>query len=156
MQGFGSRRWSKSCLVLLMVPALACFAGCKSGGEKKTEGESRAGKAVSGLTETRAELATGKQQIDRTLVAMNAMRDGQGPLPTEFAAFNAELKRTETLFFRANPSMNCRVSVSVWYMKFIGDSGKITVVGGRLSVVSFCRANSARRTCVCRKACHFS
>ena len=51
--------------------------------------------AVAGLKETRAELAAGRAQIDRTLASLNAMRDGQGTLSTRFASYNAELKKTD-------------------------------------------------------------
>ena len=95
MQPSGPTRRS-SLSVVMIVSALMGALGCSSGGEdKKTAGEERAGAAVSGLKETRAELAAAKGQLEKTLAAMNAMRDGQGTLPTEFATYNAELKKTE-------------------------------------------------------------
>ena len=80
---------------LLIVPACVVLAGCSSGGDKTTAGEQRSAAAVGGLKETRAELAAGKAQIDKTIAAMNAMRDNQGALPAEFAAFGEEIKKTE-------------------------------------------------------------
>jgi hypothetical protein len=80
--------------VVAIVSALIGALGCSSG-EKKTAGEQRAGAAASGLKETRAELATAKTQVDKSVAAMNALRDGQGQLTTEFATFNADLKKTE-------------------------------------------------------------
>src|SRR5215217_7038238 len=73
--------------VMLVVPACVVLAGCSSGPEK-TAGEERSAMAVGGLKETRAELVAAKAQINKTLSVMNAMRDGQGALPTEFAAYN--------------------------------------------------------------------
>ena len=81
--------------VVLVVSALMGALGCSSGGEKKTGGEQRAGAAASGLKETRAELSTARAQIDKTVYAMNRLRDGQGQLQTEFTEYNAELKKTE-------------------------------------------------------------
>jgi len=79
---------------MLVVPACVVLAGCSSGPEK-TAGEERSAMAVGGLKETRGELVAAKAQINKTLSVMNAMRDGQGALPTEFAAYNAELKKND-------------------------------------------------------------
>src|SRR5688572_29160603 len=79
---------------LLIVPACAALAGCSSG-EKKTAGEERSAATVGGLKETRADLAAGRAQVEKTVAAMNAMRDGQGTLPTEFAAYNESLKKLD-------------------------------------------------------------
>src|SRR5687767_1169153 len=89
------RKQRSALSVVAIVSALIGALGCSSGGDKKTGGEQRAGAAASGLKETRAELAAAKAQVDKSVAAMNTLRDGQGTLPTEFATFNAELKKTE-------------------------------------------------------------
>jgi chromosome segregation ATPase len=82
-----------SCRVIAVVASIALAAGCSS--DKQTEGEKRATSAASGLKETRAELAAGRAQIDKMIASMNALRDDQGNLQTEFATFNTEVKNTE-------------------------------------------------------------
>src|SRR5688500_5185169 len=93
------RLWSVS-LCVLSVAALSFLPGCASDDEpKQTAGEQRANAAVSGLKETRGELASAKGQIEKTTTTMNAVRDGQGSLQADFAAFNSEVAKTEA---RAN------------------------------------------------------
>jgi hypothetical protein len=83
--------------LLLIVPACLALAGCSSDGgdAKKTAGEQRSAAAVGGLKETRADLVAGRAQIEKTVAAMNAMRDNQGALAAEFATFNEEIKKSD-------------------------------------------------------------
>src|SRR4051812_38462990 len=98
MRSNGVRRFLTCALA---VPALAALlVGCSSGG-KKTAGEQRAASAVTGLKQTRDELTASKTQIDKTIAAMNAMRDAQGTLATEFATFNSEIAKTDAVAQKA-------------------------------------------------------
>jgi hypothetical protein len=86
----------RSVSFVLVVSACAALAGCGSSDSgKKTAGEQRASATVTGLKETRAEIVAGRAQIDKTISSLTALRDGQGALQTEFAAFNDNIKRTE-------------------------------------------------------------
>jgi hypothetical protein len=80
--------------LVAIIWACVVLAGCSSG-SKKTAGEERSAAAITGVKDTRTELAAGRGQIDRTVAAMNAMRDGQGNLQTEFATFNDEIKKSD-------------------------------------------------------------
>jgi len=112
--------------VVAIVSAFVSVLGCASDSGEKTAGKQRAGAAVSGLKETRAELMSGKAQIDKTVAAMNALRDGQGQLPTEFATFNAELKKTEAQAAKTRArAADMRARSSEYQSKWRQEVGKI-------------------------------
>jgi chromosome segregation ATPase len=125
----------------MMVVAGLMLAGC--GGDKKTAGEERTASAVSGLKETRAELVAGRTQVDKTVASMNAMRDTQGNLQTEFAAFNGEVKnmnaQAEKIRSRAK---DMKARASQYQAKWREEMGKVE--DPTLRAAATARANKVR------------
>jgi chromosome segregation ATPase len=113
--------------VVAIVSAFVSVLGCASdSGGEKTPGEQRAGAAVTGLKETRTELAAGRAQIDKTVAAMNALRDGQGQLPAKFATFNAEVKKTEEHAAKTRArAADMRARAGEYQSKWRQEAGKI-------------------------------
>jgi hypothetical protein len=106
-----------------VLSACLVLTGCSS--NKKTGGEQRSAAAVTGLKETRAELVSGKAQIDKTLVSMNAMRDGQG-LPAKFKTFNENIKQTDAMAAKARArAADMRARSAEYQSKWREEMGKV-------------------------------
>jgi chromosome segregation ATPase len=129
-------------LVMLVVPAYVALSGCSSG-SKKTEGEQRTAAQVGGLKDTRAELVAGKAQIDKTLASMNAMRDNQGVLQTEFATFNEEMKKTDAQSQKIRArAADMRTRATQYQAKWRDEMGKVE--DPNLRAAATARANKVR------------
>jgi chromosome segregation ATPase len=129
---------------LLSATAWTMVAGCASDDKpKQTAGEQRATAAVTGLKETRAELASARAQIDRTTTAMNAMRDEQGSLQTEFANFNKEVQATEAHAQKTRARANdMRARGSEYQAKWHAEMAKVS--DPTLRAAASERANAVR------------
>jgi chromosome segregation ATPase len=118
------------------------LSACSSG-DKKTAGEERAASAVTGLKETRAELVAGRNQVDKTVASMNAMRDSQGSLQTEFAAFNNEIKNMDARAEKARArAKDMKARASQYQAKWREEMGKVE--DPTLRSAATARANKVR------------
>jgi chromosome segregation ATPase len=73
------------------VSAAGVLGGCAS----NDPGRDRSAKAVSGLRDTRAELAAGRAQLDKTLAALDRLQAAQGDLRPAYDDYKDQVKATE-------------------------------------------------------------
>jgi chromosome segregation ATPase len=127
---------------MVLVVAGLMLPACSSG-DKKTAGEERSASAVTGLKETRAELVAGRNQVDKTVASMNAMRDSQGSLQTEFAAFNNEIKNMDARAEKARArAKDMKARASQYQAKWREEMGKVE--DPTLRAAATARANKVR------------